>query len=119
MRQQNGIDIRRAERECTVVQRFQRFRSLKQPAIDQELSLRRNKEIAGAGNGAGGAAKLDGDAHGGLPVSGMPTTSRRNARARRSSRRMALVGCGTLLVDRTERMPARPNSVISAGGNSA
>ena len=30
-----------------------------------------------------------------------------------------MVGCGTLLVERIERMPARKNSAASAGGNSA
>ena len=43
----------------------------------------------------------------------------RRAAARTSSSGMALLGCGTLEVERTERMPAFANSVVMSGGNSA
>ena len=88
-----------------VVQLLQGLLSLKQAAIDQEASGSGLKEIAGARHGARRAAKPDRDAH--RDVSGMSASfiSLCNASTNRSSSAMALVECGTLCVERIERMP--------------
>src|SRR6478735_9790267 len=117
--QQHRVNLLRTKRKRSIVQCLQRFLSLEQATIDQEAPCGRAEKVAGTGDGAGCSAKLDGDAHTLFSAIDVPSTSRRNASARMWSRAMALVGWGTLLVDRSERMPARPNSFNSSGGNSA
>ncbi len=66
--QQHGIDVGRAEWKGPVVQFLQRFLSLKQAAIDQETSGAGFKKVAGARDGARGAAEPDGYTHRELSV---------------------------------------------------
>ena len=61
--QQHGVNIGGAKRKGPVIQFFQGFLSLKQPAIDQKASGPRLKEITGARDGARCAAKPDGQIH--------------------------------------------------------
>ena len=63
MGQQNDVDIGGAEWKCAVVQCLQRLGALKQTAVDQQAPGRGLEQIAGAGHGAGRAAKSDGHAH--------------------------------------------------------
>ena len=105
MGQQHGIDVGGAERKCAIVQRLQRLRSLKQPAVDEETSGPGLEQMARAGHGAGRAAEPQGDAH--RRFSGLLASviSACKASTNRSSSAMAFVGCGTLSVERMERMP--------------
>ena len=105
------------ERKGAVVELLQGFLALEQAAVDQETPGRRFDQIARARHGVRRAAKSNGHAHVGISGDVMPPISPRSAAARMSSSGMALVGCGTLDVERIERMPALANSAAMSGGN--
>ena len=114
MGEQHGVDFGGTKRKGAVVQFLQGLLSLKQPAIDQETPGACLEEIAGARDGARCAAKPDGDAHWDGSAS-----SPFNASTNSSSSAMALVKCGTLCVERIERIPDAAISSQAAPGNSA
>ena len=62
MRQQHGIDIGGPKWKGAVIQLLQRLWTLKQAAVDEKRRPR-FEQVAGAGHGAGRAAKSNGDAH--------------------------------------------------------
>ena len=109
MRQQHGIDVGGPEREGSVVQFLQGLLTLEQAAVDQKAAGLRFKEVARAGHRARGAAKPNGHTHEVFSGKCLPLISRRKAVARMSSSGIALVGWGTLDVERTDRMPASAN----------
>ena len=112
--EQHRGDIGRREGKSAVVQFLQRLGTLEQAAIDQQTPGRRLEQMAGAGHRAGGAAESDANAHGLAP-----TASLASAPAKMPSNMIALVGCGTLSLDLTLRMPASNSVCTSSGGNSA
>src|SRR5450759_4001828 len=119
VRQQHDVDVRRPKRKGVVVQFLQGLLALEQAAIDQETPRWRLDEETRTRHRARCAAKSNGYAH--IVISGkvVPLISRRSAAAKILSSGIALVGCGTLDVDRMERMPASANSVALPGGNKA
>src|SRR5665213_552107 len=119
VRQQHGIDIGRPKRKGGVVERLQGFRPLEQAAVDQQAPGLGLKQIAGAGHGPRGAAKFDRHAHDASPREPATMNSRRRASASSASSSMALVGCGTLWVERIDRRPASKNRAVISGGNNA
>ncbi len=105
MGQEHGVDVGGAKRKRPVVQLLQGFRSLKQAAIDQEASGAGLEQIAGARHGAGRAEEPDRDAHRDVSGKVANVISSCKASMNRLSSTMALVECGTLCVERIERMP--------------
>src|SRR5665647_543392 len=119
MRQQHDIDVGGPEGKVVIVEFLQGLWTLEQAAIDQKTPGRRLDEIARTRHGVRRAAKSNGHAHVVVSEKVAPFSSLRRAAARISSSGMALLGCGTLDVERMERMPALANAVAMSGGNSA
>src|ERR1035437_3941948 len=119
MRQQHNIDVGGPERKGAIIEFLQGLLALEQAAVDQETSGLRLDQIAGPCHGARRAAKSNGYAHGFISGKLVPLISPRSAATKISSSGIALVGCGTLLVERMERMPASANSIAISGGNRA
>src|SRR6476646_7747026 len=118
VREKHRIDIGGPKGKTAVIELLECLLPLEQAAIDQEAAGGGLEQVARASHGAGGAAKSNGDAH--VVVSGKGVLlSDRRAAARISSSAIALVGCGTLSVERTERMPASLNAPTISGGNRA
>ena len=64
MRQDHQVEAMRIEGQGLEIERLERSRSLKQPAVDQHPMPRTTQFHAGAGNRASGAMKNEFDRHG-------------------------------------------------------
>ena len=117
--QEHRANVCRAKRKRPVVQLLQGFLPLEQPAVDQETSGSGFKEVAGARHCSSRAAKPDRYAHRNVSGKVVKISSDFNAWTNKSSSGIALVKCGTLCEERTERMPDRTMSWYASSGNSA
>ena len=118
MSEKHEIDFGRFEGEVRIVERLQRLRALKHAAIDQEARLACLQQVAGSGDGVGGAVNAQGDRHY-FCFSFSISISSCNAPARRLASEIALVGCGTEVDDHMARAPAALMRASTSASKSA